>query len=210
MDQSDKGNSRRRQLAEQATEFLKANGLVSLTYRKLADELGVAPNTLEHHFGAKDQLLEQLLERLADEQRAGLGAMLAEMGAGPELFPALFEAVMADIVDPDNEGANRLFFELVGASMRNRELYDQFIKHAIDDWIAFLSPILVERAGVPRERSEVVSHLIIAMVRGIMLSRTMVDAKDYHQIDEAASMLGPLIESVLRGEAQGATESEPS
>jgi AcrR family transcriptional regulator len=207
MDQRDKGNSRRQQLTEQATEYLKTNGLVSLTYRKLADELGVAPNTLEHHFGAKDKLLEQLLARLADEQRAGLQAMLAQTDAGPELFSRHFQAAMVDIVDPDNEGANKLFFELVGASMRNRELYDEFLKHAMDDWIDFLCPILENRAGVPRERSRVIAHLIMAMVRGIMLSRTMLEPKDYHLIDDAADLFGPLIESVLRDEAKPPTQS---
>ncbi|KJE77278.1 TetR/AcrR family transcriptional regulator [Ferrimicrobium acidiphilum] len=210
MDQRDKGNSRRQQLTEQATEYLKTNGLASLTYRKLADELGVAPNTLEHHFGAKDQLLEQLLARLADEQRGGLQRMLSQTDVGPELFTRHFNAAMVDILNPDNEDANKLFFELVGASVRNRELYDEFLKHAMDDWIDFLCTILVDRAGIPEERSKVVAHLIMAMVRGVMLSRTMVEPKDYHLIDEAADLLGPLIESVLRDEAGPPTQSGKS
>ncbi|WP_298335890.1 TetR family transcriptional regulator [Ferrimicrobium sp.] len=201
MESSDKGNPRREQLTEQATEYLKANGLASLTYRKLADELGVAPNTLEHHFGTKDKLLEQLLARFADEQRGGLQATLREEDAGPELASRYVRAAMVDISNPDNEGATQLFFELVGASMRERDLYGEFLSHAMNDWIDFISVFLVERTGVPEDRARVVAHLILATVRGIILSRAMVKAEEYPLVDEAGSLLGPLIESLIRAEA---------
>ncbi|WP_298210048.1 helix-turn-helix domain-containing protein [Ferrimicrobium sp.] len=201
MDSGDNGNSRREQLTEQATEYLKANGLASLTYRKLAYELGVAPNTLEHHFGTKDKLLEQLLERLAEEQRGGLQATLRQEDAGPELVSRYVRAAMVDISNLENEGASQLFFELVGASMREHDLYGEFLSHAMNDWIDFISRFLVERTEVPESRARVVAHLILATIRGIMLSRAMVEASERPLLDEAGDLLGPLLESLIRSES---------
>ncbi|WP_298347091.1 helix-turn-helix domain-containing protein [Ferrimicrobium sp.] len=201
MESSDKGNPRREQLTEQAAEYLKTNGLASLTYRKLAEELGVAPNTLEHHFGTKDKLLEQLLARLADEQRGGLQATLTENEAGPELVSRYFRAAMVDIAKPENEGADQLFFELVGASARERELYGEFLSHAMNDWIDFISVELVGRIEIPEDRARSVAHLILATIRGLMLSRVMVEPDEYPFLDEAANLLAPLLESLVRAEA---------
>ncbi|MGC9156354.1 MAG: TetR/AcrR family transcriptional regulator [Ferrimicrobium sp.] len=201
MESSDKGNPRREQLTEQAAEYLKTNGLASLTYRKLAEELGVAPNTLEHHFGTKDKLLEQLLARLAEEQRGGLQATLKDGDAGPELLSHYFRAAMVDISDPENEGATQLFFELVGASARERELYGEFLSHAMNDWIDFIAKFLVQRTKVPEDRSRVLAYLILATIRGLMLSRVMVEPDEYPFLDEAANLLAPLLESLVRAEA---------
>jgi AcrR family transcriptional regulator len=86
MEQRDKGNARRDELTEQATEYLRANGLSLLTYRKLAEELGVAPNTLEYHFGSKDQLLQQLLVRLSTDLRSSLEARMVANQPTPADF----------------------------------------------------------------------------------------------------------------------------
>lgn len=201
MEFSDKGNPRRDQLAEQATEYLKTNGLASLTYRKLAEELGVAPNTLEHHFGTKDKLLAQLLVRLADEQRRGLQATLREGDEGPELVTRYVQAVMIDISDPDKEGLTQLFFELVGASMRERELYGEFLSHAMNDWIDFIIRFLVEHTEVPEDRIRVLAYLFLATMRGVLLTRAMMEPSEYPLLDQAVDLLGPLFESVIRAEA---------
>jgi AcrR family transcriptional regulator len=212
MEQSDKRNPRREELTEQATEYLKANGLASLTYRKLADELGVAPNTLEHHFGSKDKLLEQLLARLANDQRSGLQTRIAANNPTPADFDQYFWAALEDISEPENDGANKLFFELVGASVRDRDLYGEFLSHAMDDWITFIEAALREHFGMSADRSVPVAHAVLAVIRGIMLSRQMVEETDRGFVDEAARLLGPMLKMLVTQEVSGPSSkgtSEP-
>jgi hypothetical protein len=76
----------------------------------------------------------------------------------------------------------------------------------MDDWIEVVGAVLVERGGVPVERSAVLAHLVMAVIRGLMLSHTMVEAVDRPLIREAAELLWPVIEAVIREERRASPQ----
>jgi AcrR family transcriptional regulator len=59
----------------------------------LAGTLGIRKQTILHHFGSKDGLLDALLDRSADELSAALEAALAPAGPGFARVEALVRAV---------------------------------------------------------------------------------------------------------------------
>ncbi|MEV4777188.1 TetR/AcrR family transcriptional regulator [Microbacterium sp. LWH12-1.2] len=61
------GQSRRRQIVEDATLLFARNGYHRTTLRELAAEVGISSSTLLHHFGDKAGLLAEVLRR-RDEQ----------------------------------------------------------------------------------------------------------------------------------------------
>lgn len=61
-----------------ATDILERDGLVGLSMRRLATELGVSTSTVYWHAGTRDQLLDKLIEQITDQ----LGNVRPE-GDGP-------------------------------------------------------------------------------------------------------------------------------
>src|SRR5271169_5776897 len=57
----------KRAVVERALKMADADGLDTLTIRKLAQDLGVTPMALYWHFRSKDDLLEGMTEEVWDE-----------------------------------------------------------------------------------------------------------------------------------------------
>lgn len=88
-------------VAERALALADAEGLDTLTIRRLAQDLGVTPMALYWHFSNKDELLDALAEHLftdvrlpeaggadwAAELRGALAALVASLRAHPNVAP---------------------------------------------------------------------------------------------------------------------------
>ncbi len=115
----------------------------------------------------------------------------------PADFDQYLWAAIEGISEPENDGASALFFELVGASVRDRELYGEFLSHAVGDWITFIERALREHLGMSVDRSVPVAHAVLAVIRGIMLSRQMVEEADRGFVDEAVRLPGPMLKMLV-------------
>lgn len=62
-------HSHRTALLDRVVRYLGHHGLVDMTYRPMAKELGVSVNALVHHFGSKDELLTTAVRRAGRIQR---------------------------------------------------------------------------------------------------------------------------------------------
>jgi TetR/AcrR family tetracycline transcriptional repressor len=60
----------RDQIIDAAIPLLESGGVASLSMRKLAAELGVAPTTIYWHIGDRDKLLDAIAERIVSECQA--------------------------------------------------------------------------------------------------------------------------------------------
>lgn len=67
---SRRGELDRDEVIETALAMVEAGGGESLTMRKLAAELGVAPNSIYWHVGSRHDVIIALIERLAERQAA--------------------------------------------------------------------------------------------------------------------------------------------
>jgi AcrR family transcriptional regulator len=83
-----------------ATDILERDGLLGLSMRSLATELGVSTSTVYWHVGTRDQLLDKLIEQITDQlgnvapqgtgavERIGsmIRSLLDEVRARPQLI----------------------------------------------------------------------------------------------------------------------------
>ncbi len=65
---SRRGELDRNEVIDTALQLVEAGGGESLTMRKLAAELGVAPNSIYWHVGGRHEVIIALVERLAERQ----------------------------------------------------------------------------------------------------------------------------------------------
>jgi AcrR family transcriptional regulator len=107
---------RREELLQKIIAYMADHGIDELSYRKLADALGVSPYTLVYHFGKKDELLTQVIHAIERSEWGlfGSGNFSAEAqteewewGLRPENQPKLrliFEAAMLEARSPGRFG----------------------------------------------------------------------------------------------------------
>jgi hypothetical protein len=55
-----------------------------------------------------------------------------------------------------------------------------------------------------------VAHAVLAVIRGIMLSRQMVEETDRGFVDEAARLLGPMLKMLVTQEVSGPSSKRTS
>jgi AcrR family transcriptional regulator len=121
--------TRRQELLDGAVDYVVANGISDLSLRPLAEALGTQAPVLLHHFGTKEQLIQELLGRVRDRLRA-LGR-----SAEAETHRSDLGAVWTWVSDPEQAALMRLFFEAYGLALRNPERYSDFLSHAVRDWL---------------------------------------------------------------------------
>jgi|GEM_PF-1390115 len=56
----------RREMIETATRLVAAEGVCSISTRRIAEEAGVNVAALNYHFGTKEELIEKVLDRMLD------------------------------------------------------------------------------------------------------------------------------------------------
>jgi AcrR family transcriptional regulator len=153
-------------LLEKATLYALEHGFSDLSLRPLADGIGSSARMLIHHFGSKEALLAQIVERI-EAQFLALSDQLLEQGAGPlEMLKALWQA----FTQPTLEPVMRSIFELWGYALTHPQGFETFLENLVTDWVTRFSSAF-EQAGLEPERAATLAHLTVATVEGLLLQR---------------------------------------
>jgi AcrR family transcriptional regulator len=157
---------RRESLLDAAAEWVLRHGLAELSIRAIAADLGISHRTLLHHFATKEQLVGEVLRELRARNVAVL-AERAEQRSGTA--PAVLLADMwAHFVAPENLPYHRVFFEVYGLAVADRERYQAVLDGFTSDWGDAVAGLLAA-AGVPAERRQPLTSLVVATFRGLIL-----------------------------------------
>lgn len=156
-----KDSRRRAAWAELATDYAEEHGLIGLTLRPLAAELGTSNRVLLYHFGTKDELVADVLRRSNDRSVAEVGALEPSV----DLRAAVHDlwAVMK------GDRCSRLYVEAAALGLFGREPYASVVREANARWLSSLIAHLV-RSGVDHEVSERAAHVIDAAFMGFQLN----------------------------------------
>lgn len=120
-------SSRRDELLGQIVDHLADSSLAELSFRTLAQSLGVSTYTLVYNFGSREQLIAEIVRAISERQKsaepvsddAGIDLHLAQIRAAfdwqlqPEnikLQRLEFEAATIEALDPDNHTFTRNTF----------------------------------------------------------------------------------------------------
>lgn len=68
----------RERILDAALELLARYGVVGMSLQLLADHVGLHKSTLFHHFGGKQEIIDEVTGRIMDEVLARLGALAAD------------------------------------------------------------------------------------------------------------------------------------
>jgi AcrR family transcriptional regulator len=178
-------------------EYLLEHGLADLSLRPLAAAIGTSPRMLLYHFGSKEQLVMEALEKAREREAVLFSGWAMETGAAedPELLARRAWEWMSDA---SNEPFMRLFFEVYGLALQQPQRYRGFAERAVGDWLAALTDGLV-KAGVDAAQARQAATLVIAVARGLLLD--LLATGDRSRINAAMhSLVGQVREHLHREE----------
>jgi AcrR family transcriptional regulator len=170
-------HERRRELLEQATDYVIEHGIAQLSLRPLADALGTQAPVLLHHFDSKEQLVALLL----NEVRARLRTVARAAAAAGE-DPV--DAVWRWATDPAHEALYRTFFEAYGLALRDPVAYAPFLGTVVSDWLAEWG----------RRDDPTAATALIAMVRGLLLD--LLATGDYERVNAAFARFSSILRTM--------------
>lgn len=154
---------RKTELLEQILGFLLDKTLADLTFRSLADGLGISSYVLVYHFGNREQLVAEIIRGI--EARFDIHHPGGERLSLPEIV-LWARAVFASSLDDRGRHLQRLEFEAA--------VQDAVADHPRGNsvagylgWCDFLSTWL-EQEGQPREEAAVRGRMFVSAVIGIL------------------------------------------
>ena len=158
-------DARRREILDQAIQYVFENGLADLSIRPMAEAMGISHRTLLHHFGSKDEMIARVLEEVRNRELEGLKQRTLDVLEDPV---KIIEGAWAHVSVEEREGYWRSFFEIYGMAVNDPERYEHFLGSVVTAWLPLLTDA-VERWGVPAAKAEQFASLMQAGLRGLVL-----------------------------------------
>jgi AcrR family transcriptional regulator len=156
---------RRAKLLDEVADYILSNGLADLSLRPLAAAINTSPRMLLYFFGSKERLIAQALGHIRTREQLDFRRAVSRTSSADREELLLRE--WKSWSSPRREKYLRLFFEVYGLALQNRERFPGFLEGAIGDWLP-----LVERAfavAVASEHAQALATFGLAAVRGLQL-----------------------------------------
>lgn len=157
--------NRRAELLERIVDYLYEHGVSQLSLRPLGEAVGCSPRLLLYFFSSKEELVTEALAAASMRQRAIVERLRMERMATPA---DACREIWRAISDPKSETLFRLFFEVYGLALQDRERYDAFLKRVVADWLRFIAQPMIA-AGVNPAQAQAMATVILAGFRGFLL-----------------------------------------
>jgi AcrR family transcriptional regulator len=166
-----RGSTRRDELARQATDYALAHGLVGLSLRPLAADLGTSDRMLLYHFTSKDDLVATILRVSNDRSVTEIRALPPATDVRAGVFD-LWKAVRS----PSLDRCQRMYVEAAALGLLGREPYASVVREANAVWVAAVAELLVA-SGMPPALGARAAALVDAAMMGFQLDQPL-DAGD--------------------------------
>ena len=156
-------HEKRAELLDAVVDYTVEHGFSGLSWRTVASALGVAPTSLVHRFGTKEQMLEAIVWRLRERL---LVATQDALGEQPDLATQA-RVAWAMTSDPRRSSEFKLFFAVYGSALQAPKQFTDFLAHVVADWMAILCKAQGPEVDPVTARSN--ATLVIATLRGLLL-----------------------------------------
>lgn len=153
------GSPRKAELLELAYAYVLRRGMVDMSLRPLAEEIGSSPRVLIYLFGSKEGLIQALIERARVDELALLDT--ARSGVG---LAAAGELIWGWLSAPDHRDLLRLWVEGYARSLIEPDgPWAGYAAGSVEYWLDVL-------AGVDGDAGTAVQRTaVLAVLRGAML-----------------------------------------
>lgn len=164
-----------------AAAVVVEHGLGGLTYRKVADRLGISDRMVVYYLPTKTALVEAAVVSLS----VSLQGLLADaFGDDRRDADELVRSAWPVLASPDADRVFAVFFELVGLASAQTAPYDALADALLSGWVEWLTERTTGRTAVLRRRAALGA---IARLDGLLLLRRTLGPA---MADEAATALG--------------------
>ena len=137
-----------------------ARGLIGLSLRPLAAELGTSDRMLLYHFESKDDLVAAVLGVSNDRSVTEIRGL----PPSPDVRRAVVD-LWAAVTSPRLVRCQRMYVEAAALGLFGREPYASVVREANAVWVAAIADHLVA-SGTPRTRSARAPALAVAAISG--------------------------------------------
>jgi AcrR family transcriptional regulator len=158
-----KDQQRRAEWTVAATDYVLAHGLIGLSLRPLAAQLGTSDRMLIYHFGSKDELVADVLRESNDRAIA----QVAALPPSPDLRAAVADLWLTVQAAPADR-CSRIYVEAAALGLFGREPYVSVVREANAAWMRALVAHL-KQSGVPPSLAPRVAELVDAAFMGFQL-----------------------------------------
>ena len=155
----------REDLLRASVAHVSAHGMGDLSLRELARAIGTSHRMLIYHFGSKEQLLVSIVE---ENEKAQRDSLLGAFASGETSATEILRLAWSKLADPSMWPSERLFFELYGQALQNREGTTSFLGGIVSSWIEPASELMSE-LGVAPDLAKAQARLNLAVMRGLLL-----------------------------------------
>ena len=121
----------------------------------------------------------EVLAEIRQRQRASYDQMEAAT------FGQACRTIWKRMSAPDSEPLFRLFFEAYGMALRHPQLYQNFLRSTVGDWLEFVAAPL-HREGYQRQQARAVATVVLSGLRGFMLD--FCTTRDRKRLDRAVDL----------------------
>ncbi len=187
--------TRRDEVAQAATDYVLEHGLVGLSLRPLAAELGTSDRMLLYHFASKDDLVATVLRVSNDRSVAEIRALPPSRDVRAAVLD-LWSAVTT----PRLARCQRMYVEAAALGLFGREPYASVVREANEVWIGAVADHLVA-SGTPRERSRRAVALLDATLMGFQLDLPLDDGDPVQE--QAVRDLADAVAAIAHAPAAG-------
>ncbi len=159
------GATRRDQLAELATDYVLEHGIAGLSLRPLAAALGTSDRMLVYHFGSKDALVAEVIER-SNQRVVAVLEQLPATRSGRMAVLELWQLWQRPAVDR----CLRVYAQSAALGLLGDEPYLGAARRANAAWTRSVTGYL-DRSGVPTRRAGRIGELVDAALFGLWLDQ---------------------------------------
>lgn len=163
------------------TEVALSDGLAKLTYRRVAEELGISDRMVVYYLPSKDDLVAAAVTALSERMQALMGRAFGNSRRSAE---ELISAAWPVLTKKESDRVFQLFLEVIGLSAAKVSPYDRISKVILEEWIDWLSERVAAPSASERRRTALG---VIAQIDGLLLLR---HGHSRAAADEAALILG--------------------
>jgi len=175
---------RRAELLVAVAEHVLENGVATLTLRGAAEAVGVSHATLQHHFGTREQLLEEIIEHLLERSFAP-GRDYPEGATVADVEVRLRE-LWASLMTPASGRDIRLFTEVLVQGLYTGPASEPAVTRSIGQRLERIAGIMVS-LGCPESEAMPCATAMLAMLRGITLD--LLATGEDERVDETFELL---------------------
>ncbi|WP_337060406.1 TetR/AcrR family transcriptional regulator [Kineococcus sp. G2] len=166
---------RREELLQAATDHVLTHGLTQLSLRRVADSAGVGHAALLHHFGTRERLVTEIVERVLDRAFTSPELLEADPPGGP------LRALWRHATTGRGEAYVRLFLAVTGNALHDEALAGA-VRRSVRERTGMVEAGLV-REGCPPPEAGALATLVLGTMRGLVLDRLVTG--DTARVDAA-------------------------